>query len=260
MTTTSTSARPETAATRSVHMIRADLDVKAFHRWAGSRGLISRNAFDEGFAMHCLLVESFGDIAPKPFRVIISRDGRQSGVLYGYCQHDADALRDAAETYADPLQGKVLVASRIDSKTMPSSWRPSQRLGFEVLVRPVVRRARGAKNAGAEIDAFQWEACRHPKGGMERSREEVYSDWLSGRFERRGAQLHQAALTSFQRVRTVRKLRAHATEGPRAVMQGTVVITDPSDFADLVACGIGRHKAYGYGMLLLRPALSRTGR
>ena len=154
----------------------------------------------------------------------------------------------------------MLVASRIDSKTMPSSWRTSQRLGFEVLLRPVVRRARGAKNAGAEIDAFQWEACRQSKGGMERSREEVYSDWLADRLERRGAQLDKAALTSFQRVRTVRKLGAHATEGPRAVMQGTIVITDPSDFADLVACGIGRHKSYGYGMLLLRPALSRTGR
>ena len=260
MTTTSTSARPETRATRSVHMIRAELDVNAFHRWAGSRGLISRNAFDEGFAMHCLLVESFGDIAPKPFRVIIPRDRRRSGVLYGYCQGDADALLEAAATYADPLQDKVLPASRIDSKKMPSSWRLSLRLGFEVLVRPIVRRARGAQNSGAEMDAFQWEACRHPKGGMERSREEVYSDWLADRLNRRGAQLDKATLTSFERVRTVRKLRAHASEGPRAVMQGTIIITDPGDFSELLACGIGRHKSYGYGMLLLRPALSRTGR
>ena len=260
MTTTSTSARPETRATRSVHMIRAELDVNAFHRWAGSRGLISRNAFDEGFAMHCLLVESFGELAPKPFRVIIPRDRRRNGVLYGYCQSDVDALREAAAAYADPLQGKILPATRIDSKAMPSSWERGRRLGFEVLVRPIVRPAKGDRRAGKEIDAFQREACRYPKGGMERTRENVYTDWLADRLDGRGAQLNGARLTSFQRVRTVRKLRTHATEGPRAVMQGTLTVTDPHGFQCLVAHGIGRHKAYGYGMLLLRPAINANGR
>ena len=75
----------------TTNMIRADIDVRSFYRWAGSRGMISRTAFDPGFAMHCLLTESFGrDLAPKPFRVIIPRDrSRQSGILYGYAECDA---------------------------------------------------------------------------------------------------------------------------------------------------------------------------
>lgn len=259
METAKATVNPVDTIPRPIHMIRADLNVIAFHRWAGSRGLIARNAFDEGFAMHCLLVESFGDRAPKPFRLIIPRDPDSRGVLLGYSSHDADALRDAAAMFTDPLQARVLPASGFDSKPMPAFWKPARRLGFEVLVRPIVRRSRGAEHPGAEIDAFQWEASRHSKDGMEQGREEVYTDWLAQRLGQRGAQLDEARLKSFQRVRTIRKLRAHATEGPHAVMRGTITIVDPGKFTELVAHGIGRHRAYGYGMLLLRPAPNPTG-
>ena len=241
---------------QALHMIRAEVDVSAFNRWAGTRGLISRSAFDEGFAMHCLLVESFGALAPKPFRLIIPRYRRLlPAVLYGYSSSAAAELRDAAATFADPLQAQILPSASIDSKRMPTSWNAGHRLGFEVLVRPIVRRARGSGMAGAERDAFQVEAERYPKGQMTRTREEVYVDWLADRIQSRGAGLDVATtrLKSFHRVRTVRKLRAGATEGPNAVMQGTITIADPDKFRELVAQGVGRHKAYGYGMLLLRP-------
>ena len=242
----------------TTNMIRADIDLRAFYRWAGSRGMISRNAFDPGFAMHCLLTESFGrDLAPKPFRVIIPRDrGCAGGTLYAYSTSGAEELRDAAQAFACPLQSKALPTESIDSKTMPGSWRTGQRLGFEALTRPVVRYGRGSDRAGKETDAFQAEAERHPKGEMRRNREDVYRDWLSARLGQCGARLEEARLRSFQRVRVVRKLRARASEGPDAVMQGTLEVVDPTKFAGLVARGVGRHRAYGYGMLLLRPASS----
>lgn len=260
MTAVDAATRPSDIVSKPIHMIRADLDIRAFHRWAGSRGLISRSAFDEGFAMHCLLVESFGSLAPKPFRVIIPRDHRRlPGVVYGYCQATAEELRDAAAAYADPLQTSVLPAARIDSKPMPGFWECGRRLGFEVLIRPIVRRKRCAPSRGhAERDAFQAEADpqlvgRHKGDRMQRSREEVYRDWLGERLEGNGARLEAAALKSFQRVRTIRKLRTHATEGPCALMQGTLTIADAAAFAELLARGVGRHRAYGYGMMLLRP-------
>ncbi len=258
-----------------LHMIRADLDVKAFHRWAGSKGLIARNTFDPGYALHHLLVQSFGcDWAPQPFRVIIPRPerGRQRrGTLYGYAKCEAAALREAAETYACPLQAQVLPAASIDSKPMPTTWQAGQRLGFEVLVRPVARpkerrlntHGGGIRRPGAETDVWQWEAIQHPRGTMARSREEVYTEWLAAQLTRRGgAELEpgKTRLTSFQRVRTVRKRRTHATEGPHAVLQGNLRINDADAFARLVTHGIGRHRAYGYGMILLRPPRRATGR
>lgn len=261
MTTPALASRAPIAGGKVTHMIRADIDTRAFFRWAGSRGMVSRNAFDPGFAMHCLLTESFGAAAPKPFRIIIPRDrDRRPGTFYGYAAFDADELRAAAQTFACPLQSQILPASSIASKAMPTSWQAGQRLGFEVLIRPVVRRSRGAERAGIEQDAlFQRQADPHSKttsrpGDSMRKREEVYRDWLSERLSGRGARLEEAVLRSFQRVRVVRKLRAHASEGPDAVMQGAVTVTEPRQFADLIEHGVGRHRAYGYGMLLLRPA------
>ena len=261
-----------------LYMIRAELDVNAFHRWAGGQGLIARNTFDPGYALHHLLVQSFGcDLAPKPFRVMIPRPerGRQRrGALYGYARCEAAALRAAAATYACPLQSNVLPAARIESKPMPVAWQAGQRLGFEVLVRPVARpkdrrlnTRGGIRRSGAETDVWQWEAEQHPRGEMQRSRQAVYTDWLAAQLERRGGaalepgteQEPGTRLQSFQRVWAVRKRRAHATEGPHAVLQGTLTVTDPDAFTCLVAHGIGRHRAYGYGMILLRPPRRPAG-
>ena len=259
--TTLDAVRPSGARPRPLYMIRADLDVRAFHRWAASRGLIARSGFDEGFAMHHLLGQSFGDLAPRPFRVILPRDrGRPTGVLYGYCRATADDLREAAAACADPLQAQALPAAGIDGKPMPGEWGPGRRLGFEVLVRPIVRRKRVPPLRGhAERDAFQVEADPNLAGRkagetMTRSREEVYADWLGERLKPNGARLDGATLQSFQRVRSMRKLRSRPTEGPSALMRGTLTVTGAEAFASLLVRGVGRHCAYGYGMLLLRPA------
>ena len=262
MTTAELTSISNDTDTSSLIMVRADIDIREFHRWAGVRGLISRSAFDEGFAMHCLLVESFGELAPKPFRVIIPRgNGQHIGTLYGYAQRDSGSLRDAAVLYCDPQQAKILPASRIDSKPMPAEWQPGKRLGFEILLRPTIRRARGSDRAGKECDAFQAEAEKYGKRMMPRSREEVYADWLKTRLESCGAaQLESATLAMFQRTRAVRKLHTRPSEGPHALLRGTLTISNPTQFGHLVANGIGRHKAYGYGMLLLRPPISTHGR
>jgi CRISPR system Cascade subunit CasE len=43
-------------------------------------------------------------------------------------------------------------------------------------------------------------------------------------------------------------------ERPNAVLEGTLTVGDPDAFARLLARGIGRHRAFGFGMLLLKPA------
>ena len=49
-----------------LQMIRADISVRDFQRWMGSRRLQ-----DADHAMHCLLTECFGELAPKPFRALL---------------------------------------------------------------------------------------------------------------------------------------------------------------------------------------------
>ena len=248
---------PEThqVVVQPMQMVQATVDRREFHRWAGSRRLMSGNIFDEGYAMHCLLAGVFGEAAPKPFRLVTPRhQGAPSAVLYGYGSADAEALRDAANQYADPFQSSALPVESLKSKPMPVRWQPGQRLGFELLVRPVVRFSDRSGWRGAERDVFQAEADPHPKGGMDRSRLEVYHDWLASKLHKGGAVLERhSVLKAFERVRSIRKLHQRPIEGPSALMAGVLVVDDPVAFAGLVAHGVGRHRSYGYGMLLLRP-------
>ena len=253
-----TNATIETNAAPSattLQMIRAEVNVREFQRWMGTRRLQ-----DPDHAMHCLLTECFGDLAPQPFRLIVPRGG-STGCLYGYGQEGAEELRDAALLYGDPSQCQILNLPTLAAKLMPQEWTVGKRLGFEVRIRPVIRRSRGAINPGSERDAFQIEAEGFPKGEMLRSREQVYTDWLARRLEGNagetgGAKLDRVSskLVAFQRVRSFRHLHSRYVEGPDAVMRGVITVTDSDAFANLLGNGIGRHRAYGYGMLLLRPA------
>ena len=104
------------------------------------------------------------------------------------------------------------------------------------------------------MDVFQREAMPHPRDGMERSREDVYTDWLSDQLWRHGcAELESASLQTFQRTRAVRSLQGRPVEGPSALMRGVLRVNDAEAFSRLIERGVGRHRAYGYGMLLLRP-------
>ena len=235
----------------TLQMIRAEISVRDFQRWMGMKRLQ-----DPDHAMHCLLTECFGSLAPKPFRLIVPPGG-STGCLYGYGQSGVDELRETAAICADPLQSRILPADSMDGKPMPAEWRAGKRLGFEVRTRPIIRKARGSGREEAEVDAFQAKAETYLKGEMPFTREQVYAQWLSEQFSRRGGatlESDSVKLVAFQRTRSHRKLRTRPTEGPDAVMRGVLTITAPDSFAATLSQGIGRHRAYGYGMLLLRPA------
>ena len=103
------------------------------------------------------------------------------------------------------------------------------------------------------MDAFLAETLRNDHA---RTREEVYLDWLAKRLspaadlDRETSRLHK-----FQRRVVVRG--GKRIDGPDATILGTLTVQDPQAFADCLARGIGRHRAYGYGMLLLRPPQRR---
>ena len=235
--TNMTAARDAVPVTTPRQMIRAEINVREFHRWMGSRRLQ-----DPDHAMHCLLTECFGKpppegdgLAPKPFRLIIPR-GAATGTLYGYGPADADALREAAQLYGDPAQCRILNLPTLAAKSMPTEWTAGKRLGFEIRIRPVVRRGRGAMNPSPERDIFQLEAEKYPRKEMPYNREEIYRDWLTHLMARQGgAELESATLQSFQRVRSYRKRQARqyvdSIEGPDAVMQGNLTVKEPAAFA-----------------------------
>lgn len=237
-----------------LHLVHLPVAPRAFALWAGGRGFGPRGTQDDGAALHMLLSALFGKGVLQPFRLF--DPGRGDWSLYAYADRDAAALLDTARMVAPPDMLEAVALDRLRARPMPEA-RVGQRLGFDLRFRPVRRLTDGPRVR--ERDAFVAEAVRdHTDSpaemaegitGAGRSREAVYCAWLAERLP--GATLDMARLVRFQRLRVLREGRA--IEGPDATMQGTLTVTDPGEFARGLAQGIGRHRAYGFGMLLLRP-------
>ena len=108
----------------TLHLIQAPLDMRTFSRWAGTRGLMRRGAFDAGYAFHILLSAMFGKGVLQPFRVFAS-ERRASAALYGYADVDVTELRYITEAVAPPDCLDVLDPESMRSKRIAVALRTS---------------------------------------------------------------------------------------------------------------------------------------
>jgi CRISPR system Cascade subunit CasE len=238
-------------------LMRLQPDVVALAAWAARHNALSPDG-DYGYALHGLLSAAFGEQAPKPFRYMGTRQG-----LLAYTLEDMQTLRLNA-SLAPPDVARALGLDSLDARPFPCVWNEGQVLGFEVRVRPVVR----AKD-GRERDAFLHavDAIPSEEGDGIAQRARIYGEWLAKQFAVDGAtQIIQAQMEEFRLTRVLRKesksagengkRKSHAVTGPDAVFNGQLQVCNPDAFARLLARGVGRHRAFGFGMLLLRPATS----
>ena len=249
-----------------MYLIHAPLDMRKFNRWAGNRGLIRNGSFDAGYAFHVLLSAMFGKGVLQPFRLFAS-ERRANAALYAYADVDEAELRGTAAAVAPPDCLEVIDPDRMRSKHMPSHFERGRRLGFDLRLRPVRRLHRDLADPqlgrsltrGAEVDAFRLEVMRRfPSGWADSAaaragvtRQSVYADWLCERLGDAVA-VEECRLVAVSRSRAVRGQNG-GPEGPDAVLHGTFAVDDEEVFAGVLRNGVGRHRAYGYGMLLLRP-------
>lgn len=239
--------------TRQLHMIELNPDVCRLVRFASNQGINQGRDEDLGYAAHAWLSGLFGDLAPKPFRLVEDRRGFLH--LLGYTPHAREELLDAAGSFALPGAAAVCdLHTRFQAKPMPQVWAPARRIGFEVLLCPVTRKEQ------TEKDVFL-RRCEALSGDDDAvSREQVYREWLVRQIQG-AAILEEASMTRFRLMRFLRKPQVQ-NGGPRgtgpitrpqALFQGVLRIADGEAFHTLLARGLGRHRAFGYGMLLLRP-------
>lgn len=239
-----------------LRMARVPLDGAALVEVARRRGLPSRD-LDLGYAAHCALTELFGDLAPRPFA--LQPTVRRWQPVLGYTSADAAGLRARAELGADPwMFERVVDWAELATKPMPATWSGGQRLGFRVETVPVARAAKGygQREAGAEVDVFLLR-CREAGDGARVDREAVYREWLSGQLARHGgARVTELRVEAYKRERFTRRTqgegrKSHVCEWPKVTFRGALEVTDPAGFDALLRRGVGRHRAFGLGMLLL---------
>lgn len=241
----------------SLYLLRLVLETPRLHALARSHRLPLQD--DLGYVLHAGFAALFGDLGPATF-AIEGSESRWLRVL-AYSERPLAELQTHAQTFADPEAYRLCDWTRAADKPMPSTWREGQRLGFQVRVCPTVRASKAGEyhRAGAEIDAFLAAARRIPDEPKP-EREAVYRAWLRDAFKRSGAvSLEHASIDQFHLETLLRRTQGeNRTARPRlrkpdVTLHGALTITDPTRFDALLRRGVGRHRAFGFGMLLLRP-------
>jgi CRISPR system Cascade subunit CasE len=245
-------------------MSRLEPNMTRAARWGASNGVVRPGA-DDGYFWHALLKAVFGELAPKPFRVI--EPERRQPYLLGYGAADEAALLAQAQAFASPDAVLAIGLSSLAVKAMPAKFVAGARLGFEVRVRPVVRTTRNDPiDPGREIDLFL-AAVRKTPLEEKLDRGAIYGGWLARELAKGGAIVDSNAvrLVAVRRARLLRRGRADDKGhrplvpmgskggGPDLIMTGELTVADPAAFSALLARGLGRHRAFGFGMLLLKP-------
>jgi CRISPR system Cascade subunit CasE len=243
----------------ALHLLRFDPDVARVAAWFAAEGLTPRDQEDEGYGWHALFTAAFGrDVAPKPFRVL-ARRGRSTQVL-AYAPADAAALRARAFDFADPKVMAALCVETLASKLMPT-FVEGRRLGFSARLRPTVRTDReGNRAKSRELDVFV-AAKLAVMPGQTLDKSSVYIEWARNRLDQAGVDVESLRIDGLESSDVVRRGRDRANgsrpltriHGHAVTVAGTFRIADADSFAVLLARGLGRHRAFGYGMLLLSP-------
>ena len=240
---------------KPLFMLELEFDVVALYRFLHTQGLSGREDDTElGYGVHAWLGAAFGDLAPKPWRLLM--DKHRPPRILGYASHDVSALQQRVVEFAEPSVLQVCPEPQlmIASRSMPT-WEKGRKLGFQTLVCPIGRKAR----SGIEKDLFLIHADSQ-SGDDGLSREEIYCDWAKQRFNDYSVTVDYMRLAGFRLVKQMRQTQSAKGERvlrqivrPQALLEGELTIEDPNRFARLLRHGVGRHRAFGYGMILLRP-------
>ncbi|MHB1678758.1 MAG: type I-E CRISPR-associated protein Cas6/Cse3/CasE [Sulfuriferula sp.] len=227
-----------------LYLLRFPVHAPRLLRFAAEQGITQE---DEtlGYTLHAWLAALFGEQVPKPFRYIDRRNE-----LLAYAAADAATLLAQAQAFASPQAWAALDPEGVASKPMPEVWRQGKRLHLEVLTCPVARKDMEEKDV--YLRALDRLGDKAPPRG------EVYRDWFIAqladavRIERVELLGMQARSKLLRRARNGQN-RLRVIERPQALFGADVVISNPARFAELLTRGIGRHRAFGFGMVLLSP-------
>lgn len=272
--------------TEDLHLVRLVLDRRELIRVATRHRL--PHGVDDGYLLHAGLAQLFakgGAPAEVPLLSFAVDDTNPRALaeadrvyLLAYAALGEDALN--AEMGA--ARGAMVHACA--TRPVPALT-AGTRARFRTRVCPVVRTKRvggrplrvnkKGRTVSREVDAWladrfqSWheepphhEAFPFDRRGREwRDRERVYTTWLGRELGRNdGAELEPGTrMESFQRGAVHRGSsptveRKGTMQRPNVVLEGTLCVTQPDGFRAVLARGVGRHRAFGFGMLLLRPA------
>lgn len=243
---------------KALHLVKVPMRADRIVAIA-KRRQISVRQLDEGYLVHCLLSELWQQQAPAPF--VVRGNGRVVDV-WGYSETGAPELIEHARSFGDPsILDALENVDAISSKTMPR-FDADRRVGFLTRVCPVARLAKATNGhrAGAEIDVFL-SRCFSAGPDIAVSREASYREWFAQRLSdtaTSGARVARVSIAGIARTRIIRRTQggersAKMLERPDVRIEGDLVIENGDVFLRFLAHGVGRHRAFGFGALIVVP-------
>ncbi len=237
----------------NLHMIQMTLQRQPLLRFARAHDLLAARADDPGYLLHAWLAAMFGERAPKPFYFLQKR-----GQLFAYAAHDAASLLEHAAAFADPLAHAALAPDGLASKEMPRQWPAGKQLRLHVRACPIARK--GAEEKDVFLRAVERWTEAGETSDTKPDRGTVYCDWMARQAVGRGIDIERIMLNGYRaRVVMQRRSRNAASTGlkyverPEAEFELLARITDSDRFNELLDRGVGRHRAFGFGMVRLLP-------
>jgi CRISPR system Cascade subunit CasE len=238
-----------------LYMLELKFDVASLYRFLHTQGL--PDGEDDAalsYGIHAWLSTAFGELAPVPWRLLM--DKHRPPRILGYTHHAADSFQQRLTDFAEPgvfqvcPEPQVMIASRV----MPT-WQVKRKIGFQTLVCPIGRKSR----SGVEKDLFLIHADAQDSN-TQLDREKIYCEWVKQKFNDFSVTVDKIRLSGFRLVKQKRKTQAttknrafHRIIRPSALLEGVITIKDPAKFNLFLKRGIGRHRSFGFGMILLRP-------
>jgi hypothetical protein len=169
--------------------------------------------------------------------------------IVGYSDQGADEVNARRALALPSLQASVGEALSVEMPPLE----PDATYRFSVRLVPTIRVTPSEAKRYGERDSYLVAAdAVGPDGAL--TRDEGYRDYLARKLV--GSELDACRLDSFRLTRFVRpKSNGQATKTmPEASLSGVLRVSDPERLSQCLRSGVGRQRAYGYGMVRLQAA------
>lgn len=142
--------------------------------------------------------------------------------------------KDRLERY-----GVKNTAATKDYEPFLKSIKDGDRMFFKVTLNPVISKSEGAGKRGRAVP------CKDDKSRME---------YFMERSEKNGFELNREEFTITEKgVFILKKAKSSNIKFVKAVYQGKLTVSDAEKFREMLSQGIGKHKAYGFGLMSVIP-------
>jgi CRISPR system Cascade subunit CasE len=173
-----------------------------------------------------------------------------------YSQHGAAALQDFAFRRREAVPSwdvasQALGLASMMASPLPKDWTGGMRFRFSVRTRPVCRINRHhERQLPRECDVFMRAVAAKADESEWLDRRDIYLQWFREQIPAAVASLVSLQLSKLTHTQVYRR-GAPCLNGPDVSFSGVLQITNPAAFRNFLARGAGRHRAFGFGMILL---------